>query len=60
MVDISAPGFVKVHYQYESREDEIEKVEGTSFSSPIVTGVAATIMSEFPYLILIQKECLNI
>jgi len=47
-VDIYGPGFVKVHYRVEKDLVQQGNWAGTSFSSPIVAGVAATIMSEKP------------
>jgi len=48
VVDIYGPGLVKVMYQDVSGNNIVENDLGTSFSAPIVAGVAATIMSEFP------------
>jgi len=48
-VDIYAPGFIKAFYIDQSDTKQVENWSGTSFSSPIVAGVAATIMSEKPY-----------
>jgi len=47
-VDILAPGFV--HLEFVGPEDEMKDsiFIGTSFSSPIVAGVAASIMAEHP------------
>jgi len=47
VVDIYAPGLIKVNYQDETGQNRTENDLGTSFSAPIVAGVAATIMSEF-------------
>jgi len=47
-VDIYAPGFVGVKYNHLKEGDSSGPASGTSFSAPIVAGVAATIMSEFP------------
>jgi len=46
VVDIYAPGHVKVYYQDENRNNTQIYATGTSYSTPIVAGVAATIMSE--------------
>jgi len=48
-VNLYAPGAVKVNYYDENGREQEEYGEGTSFSSPIVAGIVATIMSEFPY-----------
>ncbi|ORX59125.1 hypothetical protein BCR36DRAFT_241287, partial [Piromyces finnis] len=45
-IDIWAPGCTLLSYQDEDFTDVNELVEGTSFSSPIVAGVIATILSE--------------
>ena len=37
-------------------KDVEEVVDGTSFSSPIVAGIAATVMSEFPYYNFTTKK----
>jgi len=55
-VDIYAPGFVKVHYRVEKKLIQQGNWAGTSFSSPIIAGVAATIMSEKPYINYTTKE----
>ncbi|ORX84831.1 subtilisin-like protein [Anaeromyces robustus] len=45
-VDIYAPGNAYVNYKYGEEAEFRNSVSGTSFSSPIVAGVAACIMSE--------------
>ena len=58
-VDLYAPGAAKVNY-YDEKGHEHEKYgEGTSFSSPIVAGIAATIMSEFPYYKFTTEKMLD-
>jgi subtilisin family serine protease len=47
-VDILAPGFVHLESVDENKEVQDSVFIGTSFSSPLVAGVAATIMSEHP------------
>jgi len=46
-VDLFAPGIVKTSIKMNGKAYDYY-ITGTSFSSPIVAGVAATIMSEFP------------
>jgi len=48
-VDVYAPGYVKAFYKNGTDHELIKNWYGTSFSSPIVAGVAATIMSENPH-----------
>jgi len=55
-VDIYAPGYVKAIYKDKYEYEQKENWAGTSFSSPIVAGVAATIMSEKPYIKYTTKE----
>jgi len=45
-VDIYAPYSVRVHYKDQNSKVYAEEEHGTSFSAPIVAGVAATIMSD--------------
>jgi len=47
-VDIYAPAFVNIEYQDQFGEDIADYDVGASYSSPIVVGVAATVMSENP------------
>jgi len=51
-VDIFAPSFAMLAYISDKKANEKQKgikyEEGTSFSTPIVTGVAATLISEHP------------
>ncbi len=48
-VDIYAPGSVKFYYRDENGIDHEVYDQDTSYAAPIVAGVAATFMSEFPY-----------
>jgi len=47
-VDLHAPGFVRVEYLDKKGKNHTVVDVGTSYSSPIVVGVAATIISENP------------
>lgn len=47
-VDIWAPGYSKVSYANPNNELIKKAASGTSFSSPIVAGVIATVMNEHP------------
>eukprot|EP00833_Pecoramyces_ruminatium_P001036 jgi/Orpsp1_1/1175068/evm.model.c7180000052517.1 len=58
-VDIYAPGFVFAEYKDINGEDTEEIGAGTSFSSPLVAGVAATIMSEHPDIKFNSKTMLK-
>jgi len=55
-VDIYAPGYVKALFIDQNDVKQEMNKSGTSFSSPIVAGVAATIMSERPYIKYTSKE----
>ncbi|ORY57963.1 subtilisin-like protein [Neocallimastix californiae] len=59
VVDIHAPGYVELEYRDVDGEDIKEIGMGTSFSSPIVAGVAATIMSENPNIKFDSKKMLD-
>jgi len=48
-VDFYAPGTVKAFYRNENGKDFEYYDQGTSYAAPIVAGIAATIMGEFPY-----------
>ncbi|ORX42619.1 subtilisin-like protein [Piromyces finnis] len=58
-VDIHAPGYVRVSYQDKEGKSHTEVDAGTSYSSPIVVGVAATIMSENPKINFNSKTMLK-
>eukprot|EP00833_Pecoramyces_ruminatium_P008363 jgi/Orpsp1_1/1182395/evm.model.c7180000081125.1 len=58
-VDIYAPGCFEVEYRDANGEDHKEIAHGTSFASPIVVGVAATIMSENPNIKFNSKKMLE-
>jgi len=58
-VDIYAPGYFEVEYRDAKGKDHKEIVRGTSFASPIVVGVAATIMSENPNIKFNSKKMLE-
>ncbi|ORX52214.1 subtilisin-like protein, partial [Piromyces finnis] len=47
-VNIYGPGYVRVAYADDKDDYRVEIRSGTSYSAPVVTGVAATIMSEHP------------
>jgi len=58
-VNIYAPGFFYGEYQNNKSENKDVVVFGTSFSSPIVVGVIATIMSEHPEIEFTSKSMMN-
>eukprot|EP00833_Pecoramyces_ruminatium_P004327 jgi/Orpsp1_1/1178359/evm.model.c7180000064999.1 len=58
-VDIYAPGYANAKYQDINGIDIKDVVAGTSYSSPIVAGVAATIMSENPDIKFDSKKMLE-
>jgi len=57
-VDIYAPGFAYVEYKTAGNKSMGGYEGGTSVSAPIVAGVAATIMSEFPDITFTTKSML--
>eukprot|EP00833_Pecoramyces_ruminatium_P009411 jgi/Orpsp1_1/1183443/evm.model.c7180000085216.1 len=59
VVDIYAPGYVDVEYRDVYGRNIKKRVSGTSYSSPIVAGVAATIMSEHPDIKFDSKKMLE-
>eukprot|EP00833_Pecoramyces_ruminatium_P006942 jgi/Orpsp1_1/1180974/evm.model.c7180000075306.1 len=58
-VNIYAPGWAVAEYKDRYDEDLEELVFGTSFSSPIVAGVAATVMSEHPEIKFDSKKMIE-
>lgn len=58
-VNIYAPGFINAIYQDNDGNDLTVQNWGTSFASPIVAGVVATYLSEFPYYNYDTKKMLK-
>ena len=55
-VDIYAPYHTKVEFQDQYGYNWTENIRGTSFSTPIAAGIAATIMSENPNIKFTSKS----
>eukprot|EP00833_Pecoramyces_ruminatium_P007022 jgi/Orpsp1_1/1181054/evm.model.c7180000075655.1 len=58
-VDIYAPGYALLEYKDINNKNIKDLCAGTSFSSPIVAGVAATFMSEHPEIKFDSKKMLE-
>jgi len=58
-VNIYGPGYVRVAYANDKNDYIVEIRSGTSYSSPVLTGVAATIMSEHPEIKFESKSMLD-
>eukprot|EP00833_Pecoramyces_ruminatium_P015427 jgi/Orpsp1_1/1189459/evm.model.d7180000072208.1 len=58
-VDIYAPGHVEIEYRDVNGVDQKKVVSGTSFSSPMVAGIVATIMSENPDVQFDKKKMIE-